>query len=104
MSSFIAGSNKKLIGRHQICERGDDFTRQEVECQAERDGERQGRQSSSEDCQKHQGQAKADQDGYEAGQGRVPVAIRRSFSDLEIRNKGVLKNFKHSNLVILDPT
>ena len=53
-------SNKKLISRHQICERSDDQASQEVEGQAERDGEGQSRKGSSEDCQKHQGQAEAD--------------------------------------------
>ena len=76
-------SNKQLISGHEIRERGDDFPGEEVEGQAEGDGERQGRKRSPEDGEEHEGEAEADQDGDEAGQRGVPVAVRGSLTDLQ---------------------
>ena len=82
MGKVLRASNEVLIGGHKVGERGDDFAREEVEGQPERDGEGQSRQRPAEDGQEHEGQAEADQDGDEASQSRVPVAIGGRFADL----------------------
>ena len=72
--------NENLLCWQSIRERGNDFSGQKVENQSKSNGEGQRGQCFSEDGQKHEGQAQPDQNGDEAGQGRVPVAVRAGFT------------------------
>ena len=64
-----------LLARESVTEWGDNFLGEEIEDQTERDADGQGRQSSPEERQEHQGEAKTYQDSHKAGQGCVPVTV-----------------------------